>query len=317
MTLVFNSDLLFANSLIVNDLPKKLKEFLLQCINHETQHEIIIPLTTLLEFNRKKNEFVEKERKNLKNAKELFSKYDINSDEFDPTIIIKVPDLIEMIQEVGIECKVEKPIKEDYDNAHTKACLKHEPCPPNQKSDEMRDLIIWEISKRIAGENNGAILLSRDEVHTHHRGDEDAVNVDLIRCDSFERAYEALSIETVSAKKIKSLLDNFRYELTESELPVHEGYQIISIKKPKFINTESSTTKVLCEILLNSGDGKKINARMNIEFLNEKPFHVHFSEVVIDGNNSNEDIIIESIREDIFDTKYHTQHKKLKRMIKD
>lgn len=317
MKLIFNSDLLFANSLIADTLPNKLKEFLLRCKEHANEHEIIIPLTTLLEFERKQNEFVEKEITELQNAKEQIEKYNIKIDEFDSKELVKIPDLIALVENIGISCRVEKPSNEDYENAHQKACLKESPCPPDQKSDEMRDIIIWEIANRIANENGGAILLSRDKIHTHHRGDKDASKVNLIRCNSFERAYEALSIETASAKKIKSLLGKMRHKLIESELPIHGSYQIISIIKPKFINIENGTTKASCKLILSSGTGQDISAKMSIEFFNKEPFYVHFTEIIIDGKNNNEDIIIESERQDILDTKYHSQFKKLKRIIKD
>ena len=317
MKLIFNSDLLFANSLIANTLPGKLEEFLLKCKEHESEHEIIIPLTTLLEFERKQNEFVEKEKGNIQEAKGLFNKYGIKIEEFDPKEIIKTPNLITMIQDIGINCTVEEPLIEDYNNAHKKACLKLSICPPDQKSDEMRDIIIWEIAYRIASKNDGAILLSMDKIHTHHRGDKDAFKVNLIRCNSFERAYEALNIETASAKKIKSLLVKISHNLIESELPISKSYQIVSIEKPKFINIENGTKKASCKIILNSGTGQKIGAKLNIDFFNEEPFYVHFTEIIVDGKNNNEDIIIELERQNILDTKYHSQLKKLKRIIKD
>ena len=316
MKLIFNSDILFANSLISDCLPNKLSEFFSKCIEHTQEHEVIIPLTTLLEFDRKQKEFADKERKNLENAKEQFSKYDIKHNDFDPNEKIKEPDLITLIKEMGMPCSVEEPTILDYQSAHEKACSKILPCPPNQKSDEMRDLVIWEIADRIAKEEKGAILLSRDEVHTHHRGDEIAVRSNLIRCNSFERAYEALSIETASAKKIKSLIERIQKELIESKLPVHDNYQIISIEKVKFVNIENGTTKATCNIILSSGKGEKISANMSIHFFNKDPFYIHFSKIIIDKNN-NEDIIIEFEKKDILDIKYHSQVKKLKRIIKD
>ena len=91
----------------------------------------------------------------------------------------------------------------------------------------MIDLVIWEISLRIAKENNGAILMSGDEVHIHYRGDKEASKYGLIRCNSFERAYESLSIETVSAQRIKELIDKAWNEVINSKLPIVGGGHVV------------------------------------------------------------------------------------------
>jgi len=316
MKLIFNSDILYADSLISSSLPNQLSEFFNKCTEHTQEHEVIIPLTTLLEFDRKQKEFADKERKNLKNAKEEFSKYNIKYNDFDPNEKIQEPDLITLIKEMGIPCSVEEPNILDYQSAHEKACSKISPCPADQKSDEMRDLVIWEIANRIANENNGAILLSRDKIHTHHRGDEIAVKSNLLRCNSFERAYEALNIETVSAKKIKSLLEKIKQELIGSELPIHDNYQIISIEKVKFVNNENGITKASCNIKLNSGTGQEISAKMDIDFFKEESLYVSFSDIIV-GKSESKDIVIELEKKDISNIKYQNSIKKLKRITKD
>lgn len=292
--------MLFATSLIKDKLPRQVSEFLLAC--RDKGHEIIIPLTTLFEFNRKQNEFVSKEVSDLNTAATKLTGYGIEVDDFNSSDLVKPPDLIQLINATGISCVLEEPTKNDYDNAHRKACLRETPHPPETKSDEMRDLVIWEISLRIANENNGAILMSRDEVHIHYRGDKEASEYGLIRCNSFERAYESLSIETVSAQRIKELIDKVWNEIIDSKLPIVEGGHVVSITNPIFINTDHGSSIVTCNANFNSGDGKKLTSSLRIEFTDDRPFVFEFKDIKIDDASSLEDVILDLEKPVISDT---------------
>jgi len=288
MKILFNSDLLFVNSLIRDKLPQHISFFLLEC--KENGHEIIIPLTTLLEFEKKQSDFANKEISDLKNAVSKLTEYGIKFDECEPSKIVKQLDLIQLIKDIGVPCSLENPTNLDYENAHRRACLKESPHPPDKKSDEMRDPVIWEISLRIAKENNGAILMSRDEVHAHHRGDKEASSYGLIRCNSIERAFESLSIETVSANEIKELIGKVWGQIIGSILPVVDGGQVVSIKNPIFQDTDQGSSKVTCNIQFDSGDGKKLAALLHMEYVNDQPFALKFRDIKID-----EAVVIEDI----------------------
>jgi len=243
MIILFNSDLLYATELIKDNLPRRVFKFLSVC--KEYGHEVVIPLTALLEFNKKQSDFLNRELSDLKNAETKLTIYEIKVAEFQPSDLVKSPDLIQLIRDTGISCILEKPTKDDYNNAHRRACLRENLHPPDKKSDEMRDLVIWEISIRIAKENNGAILMSRDDVHTHYRGDKEASECSLIRCNSIERAYETLSIETISSKKVKDLVGKVWSYLVSSNLPLVDGGQVVSIKNPIFKYTTPNERKIM------------------------------------------------------------------------
>jgi len=253
-------------------------------------HEIVIPLTTLFEFKKKQSEFVNMEIATLNSAGNKLTEYGINVEKYQSSDLVKLPDLIQLIKDVGLSCDLEEPTKNDYENAHRKACLRESPHPPDTKSDEMRDLVIWEISLRIAKENNGAILMSRDEVHTHHRGDKEASEYGLIRCNSIERAYESLIIETASAKKIKELIGKVWKEIIESSLPVVDGGRVVSIKNPIFHDTDRGSSIVTCNIHFHTGDGKKISSFLSMEYVNDYPFVLEFRDIKIDEMASIEDV---------------------------
>lgn len=271
-------------------MPRQIFEFLLAC--RDKGHEIVIPLTTLFEFNKKQNEYVNKEILALNNASTKLIDYGVNVEEFKPSDLVKPPDLIQLIKATGISCILEEPTKNDYENAHRRACLRESPHPPDTKSDEMRDLIIWEISLRVAKENSGAILMSRDEVHTHHRGDKEASEYGLIRCDSIERAYESLNIETISAQKIKYLIRKVWNKIIDSNLPIVNGGQVVSITKPIFIDTDRGSSIVTCNAKFHTGDGKELASLLSIEFTDDHPFVVEFKDIKINGTTSVEDITL-------------------------
>ena len=280
--------MLFATSLIKDKLPRQVFEFLHAC--RDKGHEIVIPLTTLFEFNKKQKEFVDKEIAALTSARTKLTDYGINVEEFESSDLVKSPDLIQLIKATGVSCVLEEPTKNDYENAHRRACLRESPHPPDTKSDEMRDLVIWEISLRVAKENSGAILMSRDEVHIHHRGDKEASEYGLIRCNSIERAYESLRIETVSAQKIKELIGKVWNEIINSTLPIVDGGQVVSITNPIFIDTERGSTIVTCNANFHSGDGKKLASSLSIEFADNHPFVFEFKNIKINDTPSFEDV---------------------------
>ena len=314
MKILFNSDSLFATSLIRDKLPRQLFEFLLAC--RDKGHEIIIPLTTLFEFKRKQNEFVNKEIAALNSARAKLMDYGINVDNFNSSDLVKPPDLVQLINATGVSCVSEEPTKNDYENAHRRACLRESPHPPDIRSDEMRDLVIWEISLRVAKENNGAILMSRDEVHIHHRGDKEASEYGLIRCNSFERAYESLSIETVSAQRIKELIGKVWNNIIDSTLPIVEGGQIVSITNPIFIDTDRGSSIVICNANFHTGDGKELATMMRIEFADDRPFIVEFKNIKINSSSSFEDVILNYERPVISDADLNDRLNNLRELLK-
>jgi hypothetical protein len=314
MKILFNSDLLFATSLIKDKLPRQVFDFLLGC--RDKGHEIVIPLTTLLEFNKKQNEFVNKEIAALNSARSKLTDYGIKVEEFKPSDLVKPPDLIQLIKATGISCVLEEPTKNDYENAHRRACLKESPHPPDTKSDEMRDLVIWEISLRVAKENSGAILMSRDEVHIHHRGDKEASEYGLIRCNSIERAYESLSIETVSAQIIKKLIGKVWNEIIDSTLPIVDGGQVVSITNPIFINTDRESSIVTCNANFHTGNGKELSSLLSIEFADDHPFVFKFKDIKINDTSSVEDVILNFEKPVVSDADLNERLNNLKELMR-
>ncbi len=123
--------------------------------------------------------------------------------------------------------------------------------------------------------------MSRDEVHTHHRGDKEASECHLIRCNTIERAYETLTIDTTSSKKIKDLLYKVWSNTIRSDFPIIEGGEIVSIKNPIFEYTTEGSSIVTCDINFHTGDGKELAAFLKMEYANDQPFKLEFSDTKI------------------------------------
>ena len=168
----------------------------------------------------------------------------------------------------GLAFEIVEANLDDYHAALRKACLREAPHPPEATSDEMRDLVIWQLATRLAAEG-GAVLLSRDVVHTHHRGDVDAQRAGLLRTGDFERALEILDLETASGSLVRKLLMTQWEKLKGVGLPLSAGAHIIYIKNPVFQVLESGTTSGTFRIRIADGTGSEIECSGEIEFLDD------------------------------------------------
>lgn len=312
MKIIFNSDLLYADSFIKESLPRHLNNFLVEC--KENGHDIVIPETTLLEFNRKQNGFFQKEVLDLETAKKKLSLYGLNIEEFDSSNVVSKPKLVDLINNI-IPCVVQTPTQDDYSIAHRKACLRESPHPPDIKSDEMRDLVIWEISLRISRENGGALLMSRDDVHTHHRGDLEASESQLIRSSSFERAYESLSIQTDSAKKVQDLLNVVWQEIVNSDLPLVDGCHATAITSVLFEDKLDGGSQVECNIKMQTGDGREFNSSLEMQYWQDAPYLMTFHNVKV-GDSNLDDVILEFERPQHMQSDVNDRRESLKRILR-
>lgn len=217
MIVLFNSDVLHAEYLIENRLPRHLFGFLLACAANGVT--VVVPETALYEFNRDQEKRAIAERTRLENAFDLLAKWAISAETKNPGEVITPFPLMDLIAQTGVEAAVARPTLEDFRRAHEKACRHLPPCPPESSSDEMRDLVIWETALRMAKEHGGALLLSRDEVHIHARGDEEANSFGLRRFREVDDALEYLGSESPVAKRIRESLENIWSDLVEHGFP--------------------------------------------------------------------------------------------------
>jgi hypothetical protein len=159
MKIVLNSDILLSLTFAEGTLTEELSELCKAC--RERGVAIVIPETTLLEFERRHSEFAAKEVDNLALAPALLDRFSIAHDIVDPRDVVKEPNLVALLEATGVTVEVISPSFDDYREAHRRAC-KHLPPSTEKKSDEMRDVVIWLIAVGVAQSSMGAVLIAKD-----------------------------------------------------------------------------------------------------------------------------------------------------------
>jgi hypothetical protein len=294
MQVVLNSDVIFSKALRRSGLPAHVQRFLEKCAI--AQHHIVIPETTKLEFEKAQELAREKEVLKLQEAITTLAMCNIQLPEIDvesqfPLLLIE--DLLGRIDNLNFT--IEAATLEDYRVALRKASKRQNPHPPSSDMDEMRDLVIWQTALRVAASHHGAILVSRDEVHIHHRGDVEANEHGLLRARDFETAEEILNLETASAAVIRGLLTSQWQAIIGSGLPIVHGAAIVAIKNVEFVDTEIGTTFGSCEVSLSSGDGNVIRCTARLEFLDQT---LHRLEIMHEEATYRSDFDVEAIGSD-------------------
>src|SRR5207248_10830342 len=80
-------------------------------------YSVIIPETTLLEFNRHQIHELERTRSEIRSAFETLDKFNIPHAPYDPDIV-QLPDLLTLIRASGINAILEKATFDDLTEAH-------------------------------------------------------------------------------------------------------------------------------------------------------------------------------------------------------
>jgi hypothetical protein len=260
--IVLNSDVLWTGRFSAA-LPNSLQRFVDAC--RDQDHRIIIPLTTLLEFDRRQSDQVSKERNTLTLAYATLDRLGITYESQDPDAVITAPDLLSLITGSGAAAEVIEPTLEDLKEAHRRACLHLAPQPPDTKNDEMRDLVIWMTAVRIADENDGALLISNDVVHTHNRGNDEAATVKLTRVHSIEEALEYLEVETPAGQLFRAILVPAWSALAEAGIPVPGNPTVLSVSNPIFIQGSQGLASASCTLKVRSSDNQIIQAYADVQ----------------------------------------------------
>lgn len=164
MKVLLNSDITFPWGL--DTLPQQVIALAEAC--RDRRHAIALPMTTVLEFERRQTDLMTEARKALQEAAAELDRFGIAHDEVKPQDRIRAHGLDELLRATGVTVEVVTPTLEDYNDAHRRACLHLSPEPPKdpgdkkEAQDEMRDLVIWSVCVRLAREQGGALLVSHD-----------------------------------------------------------------------------------------------------------------------------------------------------------
>lgn len=281
MKVIINSDIIYHSELVTDNMSKRLQALFSACSG--TGHTIIIPLTTLYEFDRQQSELVTDEISKLESAYKLLDKFKIRYSRTEPSKVVKQPDLIGLIKQYARDVIVEEPTFEDLREAHKRACLHQSPHPPDIKSDEMRDLVIWVMALRLASRDGGALLVSRDEVHTHERGNNEANHVSLVRVRSVEEALEFLDVETPAGRLIRELLRTVWVDLLDAGLPLTPAFSLMGVWGARFVQGVHGPSLASFTFKTKTSDGKIVQALTRIDAVDGIITKTTLSEITVEG----------------------------------
>jgi hypothetical protein len=262
---ILNSDVLYHSGTVVRDLRRGLCELFSAC--RDRGHEVVIPLTARLEFDRHQRQQVEAEQRRLAEAYELLERYGVDHGADDPGAVVTEPDLIGLIRATGVTVEEAEPTSEDLWEAHRRAALHESPHPPDSKSDEMRDLVIWLQALRLASaEDEGALLVSRDVVHIHARGDEEAGASKLIRVSSVEEGLEFFEVRTPAGRIIEELVGRSWEALRAVQVDLPDALVVKSVADASFVQGETGVASASASIKADSAAGAvEAQVRFSVE----------------------------------------------------
>lgn len=284
MHVILNSDVLRGNYQ-QHGLPDKVLQLCRACSVGD--HILVLPETTLNEVQRHQNEIVERLRNELRTAAGTFSGAGIEFAEVDPEIVYPLVDVAELFDKQIRRLVIESPSVDDFRDAHRRACFHETPCPPDTKSDEMRDLTIWAISIRTAIAHAGALLVSGDVVHTHDRGADEASAANLIRLSNIEDALQFLEISTPVAIMFRLMLSPWLGLLTKTPLFADILPNLHSVSGARFVQGATGPIEARGKATFSVQDSTWISADVVIH--NGPPLnYVHLTHVVSNGHTESD-----------------------------
>jgi hypothetical protein len=282
MKVIVNSDILYSQNVVQDKLPLSISNLANACLQNAST--LVLPRTAYLEFKRNQSENADKLKQAIKAAYKTLSHYQIPFTEINPDEKVIIGDLAELISKSGAGVEIVEPTMDDFRDAHERACLHASPCVPGAKSDEMRDLVIWAISLRIAKGDGGAILLSRDEVHTHQRGDAEADASKLLRFKSVDDVLDYFALETPAAKMLKNIFASIWTEFGNLGIQVNQEATILSIKDASYVAGETGIKTARGLLKGKTKDGKTFQAKVKIEFVNGSAKEIEVQEAKIESD---------------------------------
>lgn len=287
MLVLVNSDILFRTYLI-RELPAEIRDLADSCGKHHIP--IVIPQTALLEFQHKQDLRATDEHNAIRNAITILDSYAIGHDDIDLEDLVVRPDLVHLLQETGADIEVEEPTLADYQEAHRRACFHLPPTPPDTKSDEMRDLVIWVQSVRLAKERGQLLLLSRDKVHVGPLGNAEASEVGITRVKTMEDALGYLELQSPAGRLAQGLLEEAAPALREEGLPLTDPVEVRFVRRPKFVQADFGLSEADFEVEASTTDERSFVARIHLSRDRELT-HVSVSEALL-GDEKIEDLEI-------------------------
>jgi hypothetical protein len=227
MLVIFNSDVLYTDDFVHSDSHRWWREFGSKCC--QANARVIFPRTALYEIELRQQELLKIEKDRLETSLQLLARHGVNVDSPPVDQIAKLADVPALFRSVGATVDIEEATLEDFRDAERRACLHEPPAPPRKQargakeedqSDEMRDLVILATARRLAAAAGGAILVSRDGVHTSEAAREEAGASQLRIAVNMDEALGILGAETPAGIIANRIIEIAWPKLIEAGLPL-------------------------------------------------------------------------------------------------
>jgi hypothetical protein len=278
---ILNSDVIHTSLLIANGLPAYIDEFCREAASLGAS--LVLPRTTVLENQRHQEELTENLIAKIENAVTLLKEWSVEVPEIFPRQLIPKPDLVSALALTGVRVRVEEPALREYRDAENRACLHLPPWPPDTKSDEMRDLVIWELALRLAKEHGKAILVSRDKIHTGDSGAAEAEAAGLLRARDFDEALDLLGRESPAAKLAGSVLQTVWSELIGNGLPLPNEASVRRVRQSQFVTDDLGRAEGRFQFSVDGPEGT-VTAEAAAEHSAPNTVVVHLREITVAEN---------------------------------
>jgi hypothetical protein len=261
MRVILNSDVLHTKRPLATGLPEHIERFCREAAG--AGGVLVLPRTTLLEDQRHQQQLAEQEIATIDGAVAALRRWRVELPAVDARQLVKTLDLVQLLRGTGIQVELEEPLLEDYREAERRACLHLLPQAPTAEDDEMRDLVIWAVALRVAKRDGRAILVSRDEVHSHARGDAEAADNGLFRTKSLPDALDLLGRESPASALANSLLAATWKDLRSAGLPIPAEPLNARIAEAAFVTDEEGRRGGTFRFSLDVSEGR-LSAKANV-----------------------------------------------------
>ncbi len=289
MLVILNSDVLYTSTFVHGRVHRNWRQFAEGC--HKVGARLIIPRTTLLEVNLRQKELADDEKLAIRSAMATFTKYKLPFESVDVDQIVIEPDLIGLFRQTGVSIDAEAATLEDFEDAERRACLHLPPGPPrtrspaggeDTRSDEMRDLVIWATACRLARTAGGAILVSRDNVHTNKHATSEGETQQLRVAFDLDEALGMLGAETAAGKIAEQFLREAWPTFLRCGVPVSSDYSVKTITDAVFTQGTRGIASARFAFSAANPKGKRFRAKASVSSIDDGAFVVTLADSHID-----------------------------------
>jgi hypothetical protein len=282
---IVNSDILHTDRPLSTGLPTHLKEFFRHA--GASAARIVVPRVALLEVEHHQESLVKGLEDRLVASADLLRAHAVGVAEFTPSAVVRRIGIVDAIRELNVAVDVEDATLDDYRDAESRAARHAPPADPATTSDEMRDLVIWATALRLARTFGGALLLSRDHVHSGPSGEAEANDAGLIRAKNHDVAAEVLGQNTPAGQLARNVLAVAWPALIQAGLPLPAEVKVQRLTALQFSADAAGHASGSLGVLVKSPSGT-LSGHFELRQVGEGSVSIVGSRLAVDGVSWNQ-----------------------------